>query len=172
MNLARMVSCEMKELQAGLWGNIQIKGTAKNPGRQTIIINHGHDGDAKKNGSTEDLSAEVLIDDTIYPFILGHWDELMRGSPVKFRFVSFEWEKTFSFKLSKSDESFQDRTQVVTIKMEPTNLLVAQLINPLTFTLEKNGPHRVVEYLGRTTPRIGSGKSWKYLDADTVFDWK
>lgn len=168
----RMVSCEMKELQAGLWGNIQIKDDPKNPARQKITINHGHEGDAKRNGTTEDLSKDVLIDDTIYPFMLQHWDELMRGGTAKFRFVSLEWEKTFGFKLSKSSESTQDGTPVVTIKMEPTNLLVAHLINPLIFTVEKSGLHRVVEYWGRTTPRIKSGKSWKYLDADTVFDWK
>ena len=168
----QMVSCEIKELQAGLWGTIQIQGDPKKPARQKITISHGHDGDAKKTGTTEDMSKDVLIDDTIYPFILAHWGELMRGASVKFRFVSLEWEKTFGFKFSKEGESTRDGTPVVTVRMEPTNVLVAHFMNPLIFTLEKNGPHRVVEYIGRTTPRIQSGKSWKYLDADTVFDWK
>lgn len=168
----QMVSCEMKELQADLWGSILIKGDSHKPARQKIIISHGRGGDTKKPGTSDDLSRDTLIDDTIYPFIVAHWDDLMRDGSVKFRFVSLEWEKTFGFKLSKSDESFRDRTQVVTIKMESTNLLVARFMNPVYFTLEKNDPHRIVEYLGRTTPRVKNGKSWKYLDADTVFDWK
>jgi hypothetical protein len=168
----QMVSCEIKELQAGLWGNIQIKGDAKNPARQKIIIGHGHDGDAKKPGTGDDLLKDTLIDDAIYPFLMAHWDELMQGTSVKFRFVSLEWEKTFGFKFSKAGESTWDGMPVVTIRMEPTNILVAKFMNPLSFIAEKNSPHRVVEYLGRTTPRIKSGKSWKYLDADTVFDWK
>jgi len=168
----QMVSYEMKELQAGLRGDIQVKGSPKNPARQKIIMSHGHDGDAKTAGSTEDLSKDVLIDDTIYPSILAHWDELMRGTSVKFRFVALEWERTFGFKFSKAGESIRDGIPVVTIRMEPTSILVAHFMNPLIFTLEKNGPHRVIEYTGRTTPRIKSGKSWKYLDADTVFDWK
>jgi hypothetical protein len=168
----QMISCEIKELQASLWGNIQIQGDSKKPARQKITINHGHDGDAKKAGTTEDMSRDVLIDDSIYPFIMAHWDELMRGTSVKFQFVSLEWEKTFGFKFSKADESNRNGTPMVTIRMEPTNFLVASFMDPLVFTVEKNAPHRVVEYLGRTTPRIKSGKSWKYLDADTVFDWK
>jgi hypothetical protein len=168
----QMVSCQMNELQAGLWGNIQIKDDQKIPAHQKIVISHGHDGDASKPGTSDDLSKDILIDDTIYPFILAHWDELMRENSVKFRFVSLEWEKAFGFKFSKAGESRRNGTPVVTIRMEPTNFLVASFMNPLSFTLEKNGPHRVVEYLGRTTPRIRNGKSWKYLDADTVFDWK
>jgi hypothetical protein len=45
-------------------------------------------------------------------------------------------------------------------------------IDPLYFSLEKDAPHRMLEYTGRTTPRVKKGKAWKYLDADTVFDWK
>jgi len=168
----QMIACEIKELQAGLTGTIQIKGSPKNPARQKITISHGRVGDPKKPGTSDDLPKDALIDDTIYPFIMAHWDELMRGTSVKFRFVALEWEKTFGFKFSKTGESTWEGLPVVTLRMEPTNLLVARFMNPLTFTVEKNSPHRVVEYLGRTTPRQKNGSAWKYLDADTVFDWK
>jgi hypothetical protein len=39
------------------------------------------------------------------------------------------------------------------------------------FTVEKDGAHRILSYIGRTTPRVQKGKAWKYLDAETVFDW-
>jgi len=168
----RLVSLEMKEFQAGLWGSIQIKVDPKKPARQKITISHGAGKDANKAGTTDDLDKDTLIDDSIYPFILAHWNELMKGDSVKFRFVSLEWERTFGFKLSKSGESVVDGKPVVTIRMDPTSMVVAHFMDPLYFTVEKNAPHRVVEYLGRTTPRTKNGKAWKYLDADTVFDWK
>jgi hypothetical protein len=38
--------------------------------------------------------------------------------------------------------------------------------------MEKNGQHRVLQYTGRTTPKIKFKSGWKDLDAVTVFDWK
>jgi hypothetical protein len=101
-----------------------------------------------------------------------HWGELLHGATVKFRFVSLEWEKTFGFKLAKTTESVLKGKSVVRIKMEPTSLIVARFMKPIYFSIEQDSPHRMLEYIGRTTPRIKKGKSWKYLDAETVFDWK
>jgi hypothetical protein len=111
-----------------------------------------------------------VIDDTLYPFMMAHWDDLMRGNAVKFRFVSLEWERTFEFRLVKAGESVRNGQPVVQIRMEPTGMFVAKLVNPLLFTVEKNDPHRILSYIGRTTPRIKKGNSWKYLDAETVFN--
>jgi hypothetical protein len=111
-----------------------------------------------------------VIDDTLYPFMMAHWDDLMRGDAVKFRFVSLEWERTFEFRLVKGSESVQNGQPVVQIRMEPTGMFVAKLVNPLLFIVGKNSPHRILSYIGRTTPRIKKGNSWKYLDAETVFN--
>ena len=54
--------------------------------------------------------------------------------------------------------------------MEPTSLVIAALVDPLYFTVEKNGPHRVLEYVGRTTPKIERNGKWKDLDAVTVYN--
>jgi hypothetical protein len=102
--------------------------------------------------------------------MMAHWDDLMRGEAVKFRFVSLEWQRTFEFRLVKAGDSVQNGHPVVQIRMEPTGLFVAKLVNPLLFTVEKNGPHHILSYLGRTTPRIKKGNSWKYLDSETVFN--
>jgi len=102
--------------------------------------------------------------------MMARWDDLMRGDAVKFRFVSLEWERTFEFRLVKAGESVQNGQPVVQIRMEPTGMFVAKLVNPLLFTVSKNSPHRILSYIGRTTPRIKKGNSWKYLDAETVFN--
>ena len=168
----QLVSYQMKDLQAGLWGSIQIYPDPKKPDRQKILINHGRDSDTKHKGTEDNLPKNTVIDDTLYPFILAHWDELARGATVKFRFVSLERETTFGFKLAKATEAVVNGKLVVCIRMEPTSLIVARFMDPLFFSIEKEAPHRMVEYVGRTTPRIKKGKAWKYLDADTVFDWK
>ena len=167
----RLVSCQMQEFQEQVSGAVQIKPDPGNGVRQKLFIGFGRGFNPPK-GDAQKLPPDTLIDDTLYPFLLAHWDDLMRGGAVKFRFVSLEWERTFEFRLVKAGESVQNNRSVVQIRMEPTGLFVAKLVNPLLFTVEKDNPHRLISYLGRTTPRIKKGRSWKYLDAETVFDSK
>lgn len=167
----QLVSFEMKEFQANVSGSIKTIPDPKKPAQQKMVIAFGH-GLQPPKGSTQTLPPDTVIDDTLYPFMLAHWDELMHGNAVKFHFVSLEWERTFMFRFIKTGETMQNGRTVEQIKMQPTNLFVAHLVNPLYFNVEKDLPRRILSYIGRTTPRIKKGKSWKYLDAETVFDWK
>ena len=56
--------------------------------------------------------------------------------------------------------------------MEPTSMLIRQLVDPLFFVVERDGLHRILEYIGRTTPMVKAGNQWKELDAATIFDWQ
>lgn len=167
----RLVSFQMKEFQANVSGRIEIAADPKNRDKQKVSIGYAH-GLVPPKGDAQALTADTVVDDTLYPFMLAHWDDLMRGDKVKFRFVALEWERTFMFRFVKAGEAVVDGKVVEQIRMEPTNLLVARLVDPLTFNVEKAAPHRLDSYLGRTTPRTKKGKAWKYLDAETVFDWK
>lgn len=167
----QLVSFQMKEFQARISGNIQIEPDPKKPGQKKIFINFNSGLESLK-GEAKSLQPDTVTDDSLYPFMLAHWDELMRGEAAKFHFVSLEWEKTFGFRLVKAGETVRNGRTVEQIKMVPTNIFVAQVINPLVFTVEKEAPHHILSYIGRTTPRIKKGQSWKYLDAETVFDWK
>ncbi len=166
----QLVSFEMQEFQANVSGSVQIEPDRGNPARQKIFISFDYDLRPAK-GRARALQPNTIVDDTLYPFLMAHWDDLMRGNAVKFRFVSLEWERTFEFRLLKTGESVENGQPVVQITMKPTSLFVAKLVNPLVFTAEKNSPHRILSYTGRTTPRIRKGNSWKYLDAETVFDY-
>jgi len=55
--------------------------------------------------------------------------------------------------------------------MGASSPIIAALVDPLYFTVEKVPPHRVFQYAGRTTPKIRTGGKWNDLDAVTVFDW-
>jgi hypothetical protein len=166
----KLVSFQMQEFQAQVSGAIRIAPDPKDPARQKLIISYGR-GLTPPKGDTQILPPDTVIDDTLYPFMLAHWDDLMRGDAVKFHFVSLEHERTFEFRLLKTGESVQSGRTVEQIKMEPVNIFVAHLIDPLIFSVEKDGARRILSYTGRTTPRIKKGKAWKYLDAETVFDW-
>jgi len=167
----RLVSFQMKELQAKVSGAVEITPDPKKPTNSKIFISYGTGVEPQK-GDSQNLQPDTVVDDTVYPFILMHWETLMRGEAVKFRFVSLEWERTFMFRFIKTGETTTNGRTVLQIKMEPTNLFVSSLVDPLIFNLEKDAPHRILSYVGRTTPRFKKGNSWKYLDAETVFDWK
>jgi hypothetical protein len=166
----QFVSFEMRDFQARVSGSIQIKADPKNPVRPEIVISYAH-GLTPPKGHARMLQPDTVIDDTLYPFMLAHWDDLTHGKVVEFHFVSLEWERAFEFELVKTGESVQNGQPVVQITMKPASFFIARLVKPLLFTVQKNGPHGILSYIGRTTPRIQKGNSWKYLDAETVFDY-
>ena len=165
----RLVSFQMQDFQADVSGAVRIAPDPKHPGRQQLFISSGR-GLSPPKGVAQNLPPDTLIDDTLYPFLLAHWDSLRQGDAVKFHFISLDWERTFEFALTKTGEAVQRGRPVVLITMKPTSIFVAALVKPLIFTVEKDSPHRLLSYIGRTTPRVKKGRSWKYLDAETVFD--
>ncbi|HEY1663098.1 MAG TPA: hypothetical protein VGI03_11825 [Verrucomicrobiae bacterium] len=168
-----MVSFEMNNPQAGLWGTMKIVADPDHAGQQKLIINHGSGTGDRGKGVTRDLPKDLLTDDSIYPFILIHWDELMQGATLKFSMVAFERDRAFNFTLRKTTGLKPVAGQpTVWLKMTAANVIVARFVNPIYFGIEQAAPHRVLEYIGRTAPMTKKGNSWKYLDAETVFDWK
>jgi hypothetical protein len=105
------------------------------------------------------------------PFLLDHWDALMRGEEVKCRYVVLPRVETVGFTFEKLTGDKRERKGVVIIKMSATSPIIAALVDPLYFTIERDGRHRVLEYEGRTTPKLKAGNKWKDLDAVTVFHW-
>ena len=71
----------------------------------------------------------------------------------------------------KSAESTFQGKEVMLVKMGVSSVLLAALVDPLFFTIEKAPPHHILQYVGRTTPKLQAGTKWKDLDAVTVFVW-
>lgn len=168
----QLLDYTMSEPRANIFGDIHTRPDAKAAGARRILINYCHSPAAHKKTDGEPLQPDTLIADNLYPFIITHWQELMNGASVKFRFIALEQECAYNFQLTKESESSVNHHSLVRLKMTPTNPLVSMMVAPLYFTLEKDGGRRLLNYVGRTTPRIKKGKVWKYLDAETVFDWK
>jgi len=166
----QLVSYEMQDFQAQVSGAIHIEPDSQNAARQDIFISYAH-GLNPPMGRAHTLQPDTVIDDTLYPFMLDHWTALMHGDAVTFHFVSLDWERTFEFELVKTGQSVQNNQPVVQLTMKPASFFVAALVKPILFTVPQNAPHLILSYTGRTTPRIKKGDYWKYLDAETVFDY-
>jgi hypothetical protein len=59
---------------------------------------------------------------------------------------------------------------VVIIRIEATSPIIAALVDPVFFAVEREGQHRVLQDVGRVTPKAKTGNEWADLDALFVFD--
>lgn len=164
-----LVTYGLEEIQIDAYATVKLSRAAKT--EPTISFTYVSRNNSRTNVSSEALRPDTLIADMVSPFLRMHWDELMKGKVVKCRYVAADRAETVGFKFGKHAESTRNGQPVVVIKMSPSSLVIAALVDPLYFTLEKNGEHRVLQYEGRTTPKIKDGNKWKDLDALTAFDW-
>ncbi len=170
----QLVAYEEHKFQSGEHGSAVIRPDPKHPGQHRIFFEFtsGLGADAKKTTDSEKLESDTLVGDMLSPYMALHWDPLAKGTPLKFRYIVVPRMETVGFKLVKAGETTWLGKPALRIRMEPTSVVIAQLVDPLFFIVEKDLPHRVLEYTGRTTPLIKDGNKWKELDAVTVFDWQ
>jgi hypothetical protein len=166
----RLVSCHLEELQSGGSGSVVVQPDRTDSKERRIAFEYTQDH--KQKIGTEKLEEDTLVNDMVGPFIATHWNDLMSRLTVKFRFAVITRAETIGFKLSKKSETTWRGKPAVLLKMEPTSWIIAQWVDPLFFTVETEGQHRVLQYLGRTTPGIRKGNGWEDLDALTIFGWK
>jgi hypothetical protein len=179
---------ELEELQTGGFGHATVKLDPKNAQKQMLYFEYSKDPASRANPrrGSEVLQKNTLNNDMIGPFLAAHWDALMKGQELKCRVIVVPRRETVGFKFIKESESqWHGKPQpdgsagraatsgvpIIIVRMEPTSPVIRALIEPLHFKIEKEGLHHVLEYSGRTTPKIKSGRNWEDLDAITVFDW-
>jgi hypothetical protein len=169
-----LVGFELEEPQNGARGNAKIRPNPASPAKRAISFEYAKDtaSGAKPKTNQEPLQNDTLLDDMIGPFIALHWGMLLNGQPVKSRYISVPRRETVGFTFTKDCESTWQGQKVIIVKMEATSFIIAALVDPVFFTVEKEGKHRILQYIGRTTPKIKTGSKWADLDAVTVFDWK
>lgn len=166
----RLISFSLDDKQSGANGGAKIRYDSTNNRSGEIEFTYQVKG-GKPDKSVEVLTSDTLTSDMVGPFIRDHWEDLMKGLEIKCRYLVVPRRQTVGFTLSKQSETTWQGKQVVTIRMKASSWVVGLMIEPLAFVAERNPPHRVLQYTGRTTPRIKSDNAWKDLDAVTVFDW-
>jgi hypothetical protein len=165
-----LLSWKLDELQIHARGSAVLQ-QAPAGGRLLFEYDKNIDDKSAPKRRSEDVRQNTLACDMVGPFLLDHWDALMRGDEVKCRYLVVPRTETVGFTFEKLEERKREGKDVVIIKMSASSPIIAALVDPLYFTIEKGGQHRVLEYRGRTAPRLKSGSKWKELDAVTVFDW-
>ena len=168
-----LVSYALEELQIGAAGIATIQREAGNPAKSVLLFEYTKDlgAGSKAKTSTEAFRNDTLTSDMVATFLASHWAELARGEKVKCRYVVVPRRETVGFTFVKdADTSYQGRKALV-LRMEATSPIIARLVDPVYFTVESDAPHRVFQFVGRTTPKAKVGSAWEDLDALTVFDW-
>lgn len=165
MRQGSLVSFHLDERQTGAHGST----TLLDGSRPKWIFDWTEGG--KRKTDNEAAQANTLVGDMIPYFIVAHWDELMRGQAVNFHFIASSRLETVGFKFVKESDLTWRGKPAVRLRMEPSSVIIRQIVDPIFFIVEKEGAHRVFEYVGRTTPKARDGNKWKDLDARTVYDW-
>ena len=160
-----LLSFQLEEKQTGARGGSSVTKDAK----RKLLFDWTADGKSKTD--SEAFVADTLVGDMIPQFIIAHWKELARGDAVSFRFIASSRLETVGFKLVKESDVDWRGKPAVRLRMEPSSVIIRQLVDPLFFIVEKDGAHRVLEYVGRITPKQRDGTKWKDLDARTIYDW-
>ena len=159
---------ELKDFQTGSSG--AVRSILRPWDSQRVLhFEYSEKPGTKAKRAEEPSRPDTLVTDMIPPFLLTHWERLMRGEDIKCRLVVIQRRETVGFTFHKVSSNAEPGKVVV--KMSPSGAIIAALVDPVFFVMEKEAPHHILEYSGRTTPRIKKGSSWKDLEAVTVFDW-
>ena len=163
----QLKSFVLEELQTGAKGSAMVQSAG---GEQKMNFSYTQ-GITKKSNSEKFLN-EILISDMVGPYLASHWDAVAKGAVVKCRLVSVSRAETVGFKFFKESDSTWHGKPVSIVTLQPSSIIIAKFVDPLHFIVEKDAPHRVFQYTGRTTPSLRKNGKWDDLDAVTVFDWK
>jgi hypothetical protein len=168
-----LASYALDELQIGAGGNVKVGRDPADPAKNALLFEYTKDlaSGSKPKTSTEAMRNDTLTSDMVATFLLSHWAELSRGEKVKCRYVVVPRRDTVGFTFVKDSETTSQGQRVSIIRMEATSPIIARLVDPAYFTLEKDGQHRVLQYVGRATPKTKVGSKWDDLDATVVFEW-
>jgi len=158
----------LEEFQIQAHGSATFEKTADG---KTVIAFECETGEKRKKTALETQSGIVLINDTLPYFIAERWDGLMSGKSFAFRYAVIPRLETIGFTIRKTVRPKTTQESEVEVEMRATGWLLQKLVDPIVFTLEMNPPHHIIQYKGRTTPKIRRGRAWEDLDAVTIFDW-
>ncbi len=167
----QVVAYRMLEFQARVSGAVRVAPDPQDPAQQQIFISYGP-GLVPPKGYAQNLPSDIVYDDTVYPFMMAHWNALMRGDTVKFHFISFEWEPDLYVSVREDRRIRAAQPARRPDPMQPDQHVHRPLYGSRSsLPWKRASPHHILSYIGRTTPRIQKGEAWKYLDAETVFNY-
>jgi hypothetical protein len=164
-------SYRLEELQIGSSGVATLGRDPHDPAKTLVKVEYSKDPASRARARTEATESGVLVNDMVGAFIASNYERLQNGAKVNCRYLVISRRETVGLSLIKEGETSWHGHDAIVLRMQPTSPLISVLVDPLYFVVEKASPHRVLQYVGLTTPKIGETGHWKDLEATTVFDW-
>lgn len=162
-----LVYCDMEFIRTGEKGSARV---VRKDGKAELLFDYTSSS-GKHKTTREDFESNTINNDMVGPFIVAHWKELMNGDPVKCRYLALTRSETIAFEFTKTGETTIKGKPFVIVKMTASSAFIAAFVDPLIFTIEKDGDHRCLQYDGRTPVKTKDGNKEKDVDGITVFDW-
>lgn len=160
-------SYELKDHQTGVEGKV----TLSNGNAAFEVKTKKEDGTESIKKSQESLSPNTLSKNQIVDYLVNNWDKLVQNETINIRLLVVDRAETVGFKFFKDHETTYDGKKIVVIKMKPSSILIAALVDPLYFTFEEKAPHMLLEVNGRVLPKQLVDGKYSDLDAVTVFKY-
>lgn len=164
----RLKRVVLEELQTESHGSATFEEAGEG---KTVIHFEYQSGSKHTRTATETQTEPILINDTLPSFISQNWGSLTNGQTLPFRYAIIPRLETIGFTLRQTGQRDTAHGNVIELEMAPGNWLLRKLVVPIQFTVERGPLHRILEYTGRTTPKVKNGRNWEDLDATTRFNW-
>lgn len=122
----------------------------------------------KKKEDSEKLRSPLVGVVNFNYFVNQHWEELSQGKEIDIRFPVWDRLETVGFALKKVGEPTIDGVATMEIRMKPSSMLIAALVDPIFLYYAKSDRSLKVQK-GRVAPKIQHDGHWKDLDAEVVY---
>lgn len=131
----------------------------------------------KKTTSSMDIEENMIAVDGLPKLITDNWMKIVAEEEVKFRFLLSEIKDTVGFKIFRNRELKYNGEDAVELKMKPSSIFIAAVVDPLFFIVAKNAPHNILFSKGRLPVRRAIQENpsdrdhWRAIDAEVELSY-
>ncbi len=126
--------------------------------------------DEKLKDDDDKASADFIVTSTLVAYVQANWDGLLRGETLKARLAVLDRLETIGFQFKKESEKELNGVPAVVLKMKPSSMMIAAVVDPLLFTFSADGK-RLLELEGRTNVKVMIDGKFKDFDGYTVYSY-
>jgi hypothetical protein len=152
----RLRNYAVEHLSSGRAGRIERAGDQ---------LRFSWSADGGSETATEHYSDDVVVGLMIVPFIQAHWVELSAGRALPVRLAIADRLQSFGFELVPEPDAADG---VRTIRFAPASWMLRMLVDPMFFSLSRDG-RTVLRIVGRTTPLRLVGGAWQPVDVEGLY---
>ena len=124
--------------------------------------------EGKTKTAEDDAGADFVVTASLMNYVREHWSDIVKGKAVKFKLGALERREVVAFEIKKEKEMIYNGQPAYVLKMSPSSMFIAALVNPIFFTSTTSGD-RLWEIDGRTPLKFKKGDAWKDYDGHTVY---